>query len=221
MARDDWYRNERWDAEIEAAFRARLARSRRPNRDQYLTLQAGHLAKAAPEAAIALAEEYLASGDTLYLINALGARAAAFEALGRFDQAIADYKRALDHEREHPHLIGTARWDYPCLVATQRIAGDYADALTVLAERFQPGDMGFPRHRYLWNGAQALILSETGRRDEARRFAERALAAAAETQSPYRHHRTMGLVNDSDDDFRRRLKRIAEPSALRRLLRLA
>jgi hypothetical protein len=66
----------------------------------------------------------------------------------------------------------------------------------------------------------ALILHDRGEGAEARNFAQRALRAAMETQSPFRNHRNLGLVSDTSDEFGIRIKRIAEPSAIRRLFRL-
>ena len=50
MSADDWYRNSDWDAEIEAAFEARLARSR-SQKAQYLRIQGSILKEARPQVA--------------------------------------------------------------------------------------------------------------------------------------------------------------------------
>ncbi|MDA6125951.1 hypothetical protein OSK00_26495, partial [Escherichia coli] len=59
-----------------------------------------------------------------------------------------------------------------------------------------------------------------GQHIDARDFAERALRAAAETESPFRHHRSIGVVRDTSDDFGKRIKHIARPSKARSLLNL-
>jgi hypothetical protein len=133
---------------------------------------------------------------------------------------VAAYKEALAAEDAGPGLITTARLDYSRLVAERRLSDQYEDALEVLTSRFKPHDHQWPHDRYVWNGSAALIAYEMGNLAEAREFAERALRAAAQTQSPFRFHRSLGLVRDTSDEFGRRIKRIARPSKLRSLLRL-
>ena len=219
MGREDWYRNKSWDDATEAAFRTKLARSR-TSRPQYLRIQASYLTEASPSTALQLIEEYFDTGDESDVSNALCARAEAYLTLGRRAEAVAAYKQALQWEEAHPRRILTARTDLPKLVAQDRISEEYDYALDILATRFSPMDHQFPSTRYLWNGSCALIVYEQGRVVEAREFAERALRAAMETESPFRYHRTVGVVRDTSDDFGRRIKRIAQPSRVRSFLRL-
>ena len=219
MGRDDWYRNEHWNADVETAFRAKLVRAR-GQKPQYIKIQAAYLAKRYPGVALQLIDEYLATGDQYFLADAHGTRAKAFIALGRIDDAIAAYKEALAAEDAHPGYITTARLDYPKLVAECRLTNEYDSALDVLTTRFEPHDHEWPNNRYVWNGSAALIAYEMGDLAEAQEFAERALRAAAQTESPFRYHRSLGLVRNASDEFGRRIKRIARPSKLRSLLRL-
>jgi tetratricopeptide (TPR) repeat protein len=219
MGRDDWYRNTSWDSATEAAFRAKLARSR-TSRPQYLRIQASYLAEAFPEPALQLIEEYFDTGDEFDLPNALCARAEAYISLGRRAEAVAAYKEALQWEEAHPHHISKARIDLPKLVAADRLSNDYGYAFNILTTRFSPTDHQFPITRYFWNGSCALMTYEQGQLAEAREFAERALRAAMETESPFRYHRTVGVVRDTSDDFGRRIKRIAQPSRVRSFFRL-
>jgi tetratricopeptide (TPR) repeat protein len=219
MGRDDWYRNTEWSAETESAFRTKLSRSR-SGRPQYLRIQASYLADRFPLAALKLIDEYFETGDEFDVPTAWCARAEAYLALGEIDEAVAAYKAALGWEEGHPHHISTAKYDLPTLVAQRGLSSEYDYALSILATRFSPMDHQFPSTRFLWNGSSALILSELGRLAEAREFAERALSAAAQTESPFRYHRTVGLVRDTSDEFGQRLKRIARPSKLRSLLQL-
>jgi tetratricopeptide (TPR) repeat protein len=217
MGRTDWYRNTDWDAATEAAFRARLARSR-SMRPQYLRIQAHCLADRHPVAALGLIDEYFETGDTFDVPNAWCARARAYLALGKIEEAVAAYKQALDWEAVHPGHISTAQLDLPVLVAEHRLSDEYDYALDILVSRFRPMDHQFPSTRYWWNGCNALIAHDLGHIAESQEFAERALRAAAETQSPFRYHRKDGLVRDTSDNFGRRLKRIARPSKLFRLI---
>lgn len=219
MSREDWYRNTHWDKATEEAFRAKLSRSR-SSRPQYLRIQASYLVDQFPSAALKLIDEYFETGDEFDVPNALCAQADARRSLGDVDGAVAAYKRALDWEIAHPNHISTARVDFPFLVAVERITREYDPAMDILTTRFKPMDHQFPTTRYFWNGSCALISDALGHHDDARDFAERALRAAAETESPFRHHRSVGVVRDISDDFGQRIKRIARPSMLRSLLRL-
>jgi len=219
VARDDWFRNRSWDSEREAAFRAKLARAR-SSRPQYLRIQASYLTKTFPEAALRLIDDYFETGDEFDVPNALCARAEACLALARKAEAVAAYKQALQWEEAHPRHISTARIDLPKLVAADRLSNEYDYALDILATRFSPMDHQFPATRYVWNGSCALIAYEQGRVGEAKEFAEQAICAAMETESPFRYHRTVGLVDDTSDDFGRRIKRIAQPPRTRSFLRL-
>jgi tetratricopeptide (TPR) repeat protein len=219
MGRDDWYRNKEWNADIESAFRAKLSRSR-GMRPQYLRIQASCLADDHPEAALGLIEKYFETGDQFDVPNAFCAKAEALLALGRISEAIDAYKQALDWEDSHPRHISTARIDLPKLVADYRISNEYAYALDILVSRFKPLDHQFPSTRYFWNGSYALIAHELGHVLQAQEFAEQALGAAAETESPFRYHPIVGVVRDTSDEFGRRIKRIARPSKFRSLFRL-
>lgn len=219
MARDDWYRNKDWNADTEAAFRAKLSRSR-SGRPRYIVIQAYCLIDRHPMVTLSLIDEYFKTDDDFNVPTALSARAEAYEALGKIDEAIKAYKEALNWESEHPNHITNSRIDYPKLVVNCRLTDEYAYAQDILITRFNPSDHSFPLTRYYWNGCNALIANETGHAIEAQEFAERALRAAAETESPFRFHRSVGVVRQTNDDFGRRIKRIARPSTVRTLLKL-
>lgn len=219
MGRDDWYRNTQWNADTEAAFRDKLSRSR-SSRAQYLRIQASYLTDDYPQAALRLIEEYFETGDAFDVPMAFFAQAQAYSSLGKISEAVAAFKGALSWEELHPGHISPARTYYPKLVAENRLSAEYDYALDILANRFQPMDHQFPLERYHWNGSNALIANELGHFAEAREFAERALRAAAQTESPFRFHRNLGIVRNMSDDFGRRIKRLAQPSILRSLFRL-
>lgn len=61
MGREDWFRNKKWDAATEAHFNEKLRRAR--NKAQPLRIQAGHLVKTDPTAALGLLDRYFALGD--------------------------------------------------------------------------------------------------------------------------------------------------------------
>jgi len=219
MGNRDWFRHETWTDEIEAEFRAKLARARAQG-PQYLKIQAGLLANRHPQIALRLIDEYFETGDRFFVADAHCVRAKAFVSIGKIDDALAAYRNALEWEETHPNYISVARMQFPKLVAEAGRRDLYDLALNVLTERFRIDEHRFHDLRYFWNGANAPIASDLGRMAEAREFAERALRAAKETRPPFPRHPTIGLVQQTDDDFGQRVKRIARASRLRSLLRL-
>ena len=218
MGRDDWYRNSDWGSAIEDAFRAKLSRAR-GQKPQHIKIQASYLSESHPNVALSLIEEYFQTGDDFFIPDAHCIQAVAYCALGRTEDAVKTLKKALDWEASHPGLTTTARIDFPKLVAQERLVAEYDYALEILTSRFTPTDHRFPNMRYTWNGCCALIAFEKGEIGDAQEFAERALRAAAETESPFRYHRSVGVVKDAAAEFGRRIKRIARPSVLRSLFR--
>ena len=205
MGREDWYRNVAWDAEIEAAFVAKLRRAR--DKSQYLRIQACVLARREPEVALRLLDQYFALGDHFDHAQAYLDRATAHLAVGDIEAAMQSFESALTREQAYPHLLTQAYLDFPCLIAAQQLTDRYAQALDVLGAG--EGRPVFPRDRYLWNSARALIFYDLGKVSEARTHAQSALAAASETQSGFRYHRQIGLVQTTADEFGDRLNAIA------------
>jgi tetratricopeptide (TPR) repeat protein len=218
MGRHDWYRNTEWSEEIEISFRDKLSRSR-SQKSQYIEIQAGMIVKNHPYISLRLIDEYFETGDEFFVSCAFCTQARAHCVIGNFGNAVDSYKRALEWEKLHPGMTSNARIELPILVSEKKIRSEYEFALNILTDRFTKTDHVFANTRYLWNGSCALIYHERGHYMEAREFAERALRAATETQSPFQYHRSIGLVEDTSDEFGIRVKRIARPSMVRSLLR--
>jgi len=66
------------------------------------------------------------------------------------------------------------------------------------------------QRQYRAAGAAAFLAESLGHLDDARAFATQALSAAARIESPFRYHRTLGLVDASDEDVQRRLWHLAK-----------
>src|SRR4030095_9502291 len=119
MARDDWFRNTDWNAEIEAAFFEKLRRAR--EKKQYLRIQASTIAGRKPEVALRLLDEYFALGDHFDRGHANADRASAYLALGDGEHAITALEAALAREEQYPQLLTYAYLDLPFLIASHRI----------------------------------------------------------------------------------------------------
>jgi hypothetical protein len=201
MARDDWFRQKDWSAEIEAAFFEKLRRAR--NKKQYLRIQASTIAGRKPGVALRLLDEYFALGDHFDQAQAHADRASASLALGDTEHAIVALEAALVREEQYPRLLTYAYLDLPFLIASHRIESRYKQALELL-DRHR-ARLTFPVDHFRWHTAYALIFSAQAQTSSAREHARLALAAAAKDQSGFRYHPGVGLVGTRYEDIREEL----------------
>jgi len=205
MSRHAWYRNTDWNAKIETEFFARLGRARQ--KTQYLRVQAYYVADRHPQVALRLLDQYFGFEAPFDLSQAYVQRAEILLSLGDTDGALDYYDRALATEKMKPNYLTGAYLALPLLIAEKKIQKRYAQALQILDEtRARPR---FPRDRFLWNGARAVIHHELGQIDAARDCARKALAAADEKRSWSWKHPELGLVGAEHADFLKELARIA------------
>jgi hypothetical protein len=85
MSRDDWFRNESWNADIQAAFDAKLRRAH--DKTQRLRIQAIHLIKTHPDVALALIDRYFDQGGDTSSALAHETRAVAYVVMGKIAEA--------------------------------------------------------------------------------------------------------------------------------------
>jgi tetratricopeptide (TPR) repeat protein len=203
---DQWYRNTDWNADIEKAFVAKLARAR--DKQQYLRIQACMLANAHPHVALRLLDQYFALGDGFDHAQAYADRAAAYLSLGEIDRAIKSYEDALAVEATRPDVTTQASLDLPFLIATKKLRDRYQRAISLL-EQFGSRPT-FPVDVFRRHAAQALIALDSDRRTEAREHARLALAAAERDSSGFRYHAKLGLVGSAFEELRAQLSAVAQ-----------
>lgn len=206
MARDDWFRNTDWNAEIEAAFFSKLRRAR--DKKQYLRIQASTIAGLKPVVALRLLDEYFALGDHFDHAQALADRASAYVALGDIEHAIAALEAALAREKQYPRLLTNAYLYLPFLIATHSIESRYNQALELLQQHRLR--LTFPVDYFRWHTAYALIFSAQGQAASAREHARQALTAAAKDHSGFRYHPNIGLVGTKYQVIRDQLSTAAQ-----------
>jgi tetratricopeptide (TPR) repeat protein len=202
MARDDWYQNSGWDETVAARFEDKLRRSR--NKQHYLRVQATTLAASRPEVALDLLERYFSLGDSLDAAFAYQARADAYLALDRVDDAIVAYEATMRQEAVRPTVQTWVSVDFPFLVAVRNLTPYFARALEVLSSRKK--SLVFPVTRFKSHAAAALILAAQGEARSAHIEAEAALRAANEKHSEFERHPKLGLVPQAYSDVIMRLK---------------
>jgi hypothetical protein len=202
VARDDWYRNSSWGEAIAARFEDRLLRSR--NKHQYLRIQATTLVASHPEVALDLLERYFSLGDSLDMALAYQARADAYLALNRIDDAIVAYEATMRQEAVRPTVQTWASVDFPYLVAVRNLTPYFARALEILSSRKKA--LVFPVIRFKAHAAKALILAAQGDATNAHIEAQAAIRAASEERSEFERHPNLGLVSKAHSDVITHLK---------------
>lgn len=166
----EWFRQECWDHEIEAAFNARLSRAR--SKAQYLNIQAYTLLPSNSHAAASLARRALDLDEPdqsaragLYLGTALAVQ-------GDSNGAIAALEEAIQAQKRHPMHRTAAHIDQALLIALTGRIDMYPTALDRLAAGCgEPSDDDQIEVLI----ARALIGHEMG--EQAAGIAEAALAA--------------------------------------------
>lgn len=213
MASDDWYRNQTWTPEAEAAFRTKLGRAKR--KAQYLKIQASCLADVAPEATLTLLAEYFALGPDFDRASAYATQARALMALDRLEEAFDAYEAALRCEAAFPGLKTDAYLEYPMGIWSSGATMRSTRALAVLDDHSERPM--FPVDHYRWHGLCALFLAAADQGEAARAHAALALEASRIGSSGLDHHADIGLVPTTEDAFGRQVRQIAEPLPLGRL----
>jgi tetratricopeptide (TPR) repeat protein len=208
----DWFRKTTWSAEDARDFERRLKRAREFNKAQYLRIQAAHLHRVGTAELTHIALELLdrllsEHPDRVHLAEAHHQRGSCLALLGRPDEAIAAFREALATQRSFPNVRTTAHQSLAELVVKLARADLYDEALEALDEFGH--DDPWPVSRYRAAVVRALIAEARSRREDARVHAREALAAAAKTESPFRFHRSLGLVGDQQPDLEAKLKALA------------
>ena len=191
MSRQDWFRNTEWNESIEQAFEGKLRRARQ--KGQYLRIQASTLANSHPTVALRLLERYFALDDKFDWAQAYCDQAKALLSLGRVDEAVIAYVKALDREAEYPNLKTQAYIALPFLIVTRRLRDRFDQAEQIL--RDYESRLMFPVDRFMWHSASALIARYRGNGASASEHASRALVEANRHHSGFQYHPAIGLVS--------------------------
>jgi hypothetical protein len=108
------------------------------------------------------------------------------------------FRASFRAQRDASNWKTEAYLDFGELVLGLKREDLYAEAVAVLNE-FGGGEP-FPASQYRWATFRALTCDAAEDRKGARLHAEKALAAAARAESPFRYHRKLGLVRFVDPE---------------------
>ena len=212
MGDEHWYRGAAWDKVARAEFEERLSRAR-SQRPQYMRIKATHLLDSDDPVARAggvdlmrrLIDEY--PDDRLSVPFAHEQLAMYFEKQGLREEAKNEYRQSI--AKALPNRSGT-RWPDLSLVELLIDDGEVEEALErwEIARTMSRGQDVFPAVAFDFHRIEAKVSLTIGDQQAAEAAAQKALAAAAATQSNALHHRNLGLV-ESDEATLAFLRRTA------------
>jgi hypothetical protein len=136
------------------------------------------------------------------------------ERKGDIPGALSALRIALALQQENPRVLTRAFCDFARLAAEHSVTEVYDEVLRYHAERAErAGRTGvvalFPLDKYLLSGALAVIKASRGDLPAARQLAKAALAAADDRTSPFRYHRDVGRVENTNTRIHRQVVALA------------
>jgi hypothetical protein len=202
----DWFRQTEWSEKHLAEFLARNRRSRGSHsKSQHILLQAGALlGTSSPPLAEAgldlLVNHYFPEYSRETLASAAFCCAGrCCEALGRVDEAIAYYERALERESEMPNVESGAAY----LLAKMAVELGRGHLVKRALLGIDPEKASlFPWHSYIVAGACAFLAAQEGDPASARTHAKAALDRAAVLDNGLGWGRgALGTVRETETRF--------------------
>lgn len=212
MTKTEWFRRTTWSDVDREDFNARLNRSRgASNKAQYLRLQALHLGQVGHHTgAIELLDRLFTEfPEKSQLAQAHAQKAESLARIGQTEAAISEYRAALQAERDFPNVRTNAWLDFGWFVLEMQLTPLYDEIVKVTKEFREKVGLQFPATEYRYAAIQALLADYHGDKEQARQFAQQALAEASKDHSGFRYHPTVGLVGSEHETFANRLRILA------------
>jgi len=208
---DDWFRNKTWNAEIEKEFEARLKRSRRIyNKAQYLRIQASYLLDSEDlniqNAGVTLMQRMINEYPTEEFSTIFG-----HEQLGDYYFKKSDYQNAVRfydfvndcYKKSREYRSGTSSIADLKLVEVILKASlhDRFDEAYEICKNYQTEYILINSDKYYYFELSALICNISGRKEEAKGYAKKALEMSKITEPQFRYHKNFGIVNASNEQL--------------------
>ncbi len=199
MTSEDWYRNEKWNNEIEEAFFAKLKRSR-VQKTQYLKIQAGFLVENYPKVTLSLIkfarencpDEFWEQEFNLY-------ESKAYYRLAKYEKAIACAYLAVEWRIKKPNHKTEIPYWLAELVLRYDSVKDYEKSLELLSKLHN--STPFPITEYYFHGYASLLSYRLGNIGVARSEAVLALSWADKDENilQNRQKRRFGIFEKRSD----------------------
>lgn len=129
--------------------------------------------------------------------------------LDRIEDSLVFFKKSISFQRGFPNVRTLAPTKFGLVVVERELKAEYTSALEVLDE-FDVDEKPFPLLRFWVASIRAIIWSEKGDPELARKFACLALIEARKEHSGFRYHSKSGLVGDQELELRKRVEIIAQ-----------
>lgn len=224
MSKEDWYRNTKWNEQIESEFEARLKRSRgNYHKAQYLRIQASYLLdseiKTLQEKGIEYMERVISDYPEEKSSTILGN-----EQLGDYYLKNNSYNKAEKHFRivvEHYYsknrsgTTGLADLKLCQVILESEQSEKYDNAYEIATIKFDKtgGDLMMNSDKFYYADLMANLCHKLDRKEEASEFAISALELSKITEPQFNRHKNLGLIKAKSEQLNR-LERIKEKKSL-------
>ena len=194
----NWFRQTKWNKEIEEHFFEKLARTRKESRAQYLKIQAIELIETKNPTALCAAEMLIHKLLNDYPENKINI-AQCFLSLGDISKLQGDYtsslnyyRKAIDHEEVYPNIITRAYLDFAETVIKLEKHEFYSLVQYLVLNRVK--NSPFPIEKYISYSFLSIINFREGNHREAFEFSALAEQSASAETTDLRYHRDLGVV---------------------------
>lgn len=209
MSSTDWYTRDKWNPEFAEEFWQKISRKRDPRmKAQLIRIQAEHLEKSdlIDEALTLLhviLDEYSEIFDISQVYHQLGQ---CYIKKDKIDDAIETLKKSIAIENEKPNYQTGSWLTFAVLITEQKLTQYYDEFITIVEQlSSKPGGIEartrFPLDQYYFYGTLSNIEKHKGNIENSKKYVDLALAAAEKTESGFRYHPKLGLVQEKNTPF--------------------
>lgn len=200
----DWYRRKTWTKTDEEEYFAKLGRTRKDGRAQYLRVQAIELIETKDKNLFSVAETLLNKILTDYPDNRIE-KSQTYNSLGEIYKLREDYETALDYfqksldfEKEFPNVITTAYLNFSETVVLAKKTELYDKVENLLTEKINEDTLKFPVQNYIMYSVMTVISEYKGDLEQSKIYADLAgNNATKQTNSLWNpHKKKFGIVKD-------------------------
>ena len=209
MSKEEWFRNTKWNKEIEESFELKLKRARGSHsKAQYLRIQASYLLgslenleqRKGIELMNRLIEEF--PDETFHIVFGKEQLGDYYLNKEEYKNAEQLYKEVTQHyyENNRSGTSGIADIKLSRAILESKQKEKFEEALIIATIKFDEsnGNIVMNDNKFYYAETLALLFKETNRMDKAKEYAKQALNLEADKEPQFSRHRTVGIVNASN-----------------------